>query len=84
MVDIPEILNAFNSLSSTVWWALNRASVAAVCMLDARWGIVYCFVHLYLSLLFNLKLVDLCERGINGGLCGVLTRVLLRGGGRGS
>ena len=55
-------------------------AVAAVCMLDARWGIVYCFVHLYLSLLFNLKLVDLCERGNYGGLCGVLTRVSLRGG----
>ena len=44
---------------------------------------VYCLVYLYLSLLFNLKLVDLCERGNYGGLCSVLTRVLLRGGERG-
>ena len=31
-------------------------------------------------LLFNLKLVDLCERGNYGGLSGVLARVSLRGG----
>ena len=44
---------------------------------------IYCFVYLYLSLLFNLKLADLCEWGNYSGLCGVLTRVLLRGGGEG-
>ena len=29
------------------------------------------------------KFSPLCEKGIYGGLCGVLTRVSLRGGGRG-
>ena len=64
----------------------KQISVAAACMLDARWGIVLCTytVYLYLLLLFNLKLVDVCERGNYGSLCGVLTRVSLRGGGRGS
>ena len=45
---------------------------------------IYYFVYLYLSLLFNLKLValwHLCEKGIYGGLCGILMRVSLRGGG---
>ena len=72
MVDIPEILIVYSVVD------FKQISVAAACMLDARWGImhvmyVYCFVYLYLSLLFNLKLVDLCERGNYGGLCGVLT-----------
>ena len=55
----------------------------ARCTMGNRVMYVYCFIYLYLSVLFNLKLVYLYEMGNYGGLCGVLTRVSLRGGGGG-
>ena len=67
VVDIPEILNNFNT-ESTVRWALNRFQLlATACMFDARWGILLCaYTVLYICIYHHCSTYNLltCVRGI--------------------